>query len=125
MNQCRVSRNSKLEPQFTQSGMVIRTPPEQPVIFAIRFQDRKVVDRRKPVGHEAVVIKFPVLIPIRAIPVTRVIVPLVSEADSDPIPGERPEFLDESVVQLHGPLAGEERNNLVSPVDELRAVPPS
>src|SRR4029077_12308693 len=33
--------NSKLEPQFTQSGMVIRTPPERPVIFALWF--RKVV----------------------------------------------------------------------------------
>ena len=55
---------------------------------------------------------------------TRVIVPLVSEADRDAIPGERPHFLHEPVVQFLHPLAREESNDFVSSIDELRAVPP-
>jgi hypothetical protein len=57
--------------------------------------------------------------------VTRVVVPLVSEAYRDAIPGERLEFLDQPIVQLLGPLAREEDNGFVSSVDELRAVSPS
>lgn len=53
------------------------------------------------------------------------IVPLVSEAYGDPVPGKRPHFLDKPVVQLLGPLAGKESNDLVSSVDELRSVPPA
>ncbi len=34
----------------------------------------------------------------------RVVVPLISEADGDPVPGKRPHFLDKPVVQLLGPL---------------------
>ena len=56
---------------------------------------------------------------------TRVIVPLVSEAYRDAVRGERPQFLDEPIVQLSGPLASEEGNDFVSSVDELRAIPPS
>ena len=56
---------------------------------------------------------------------TRVVVPLVSEAYRDAVPGERPQFLDEPVVQFLGPLAREESNDFVSSLDELRAIPPS
>ena len=34
----------ELEAQVTQSWVVIGTAPKRPVIFAIRFQNRKVVD---------------------------------------------------------------------------------
>ena len=50
---------------------------------------------------------------------TRVVVPLVGEAYGDAIPGERPHFLDESVVQLLSPLAREESDDVLSAVDEL------
>ena len=55
----------------------------------------------------------------------RVVVPLVREAYRDAVPGARPQFLDEPVVQFLDPLASEERQDFVSSVDELRAVPPS
>ena len=50
---------------------------------------------------------------------------LVSEAYGNAVSRESPNFLDEHVVELFGPLAREESNNFASPVDELRAVPPS
>src|SRR5262252_6338112 len=105
--------------------MPIGTAPERPMILALRFLDRKVVDGGKPCGHEPVVIELPVLIAIGAIPVTRVVVPLVSEAHRNAVPGECPQFLDEPIVQFLGPLARQESNDFVSSVDELRAVPPS
>ena len=55
----------------------------------------------------------------------RVGVPFVSEAYSDPVPGKRPQLLDEPVVQLLGPLTREESDNFVSSVDEFRSIPPS
>src|SRR5262245_41737994 len=75
-----------LEAQVTQSWVAVRTATERPVIFAICFQNGKIVDAGKPEGHEAVLIKFPVLIAIGAKPVTRIIVPLVSEAYRDAVP---------------------------------------
>ena len=50
---------------------------------------------------------------------TRVVVPLVREAYRDAVPGERPQFLDEPVVQLFRPLAREESDDFVSSVNEL------
>ena len=56
---------------------------------------------------------------------TRVVVPLVSEAYRNAVPGECPQFLDEPVVQLLRPLASKESNDFITSVDELRPVPPS
>src|SRR5258708_39432913 len=58
-------------------------------------------------------------------PVTRVVVPLVSETYRDAVRRERPHFLDEPVVQLLCPFAREKGNDLLSSVYELRAVSPS
>ena len=53
-----------------------------------------------------------------------VVVPLISEANRDPITCERPELLDQAVVQLPAPLPGEERHDLVAPFDELGPISP-
>jgi FixJ family two-component response regulator len=60
-----------------------------------------------------------VLIAIGAIPATRVIVPLVSEAHGNAVSSERPHFLDESVVELPAPFTREERDDFASTGDEL------
>jgi hypothetical protein len=95
------------------------------VVLAVRGQNGKVVDGCKSRRHKPIIIEFPVLIAVGAIPVIRAVVPLVSEAYSDQVPGERPHFLDQPVVQLLGPLAREKSNDLVSPVDKLRSVNPT
>src|SRR5258707_12180238 len=105
--------------------MFVRPASKRPVVLAIRSQNGKVVDGCKSRRHKPIVVEFPVLIAVGAIPVIRVIVPLVSEAYGDPVPGKRPHFLDKPVVPLLGPLAREERNDFVSAVDELRSVPPA
>ena len=105
--------------------MVVGTPPKRPAVFPIDLQNGQVVDRSKSHGHQSIIVEFPVFIAVRAIPVTRIIAPLVSETYGDPVRGKRPHFLDESVIQFLGPLAREESDDFISSIDELRAVPPS
>ena len=105
--------------------MVIGTTPEPPVIFPICRQNRKVVNGCKPRRHEPLTVEFPVLIAVGAIPVIRLVVPLVSEAYGDPVSGKCPHFLDKPVIQLPGPLAREEINDFVSSVHEFGSIPPS
>ena len=88
--------------------MFVRPASKRPVVLAIRSQNGKVVDGCKSRRHKPIVVEFPVLIAVGAIPVIRVIVPLVSEAYGDPVPGKRPHFLDKPVVPFLGPLVREE-----------------
>src|SRR5260370_22362021 len=104
--------------------MFVRPASKRPVVLAIRSQNGKVVNGCKSRRHKPIVVEFPVLIAVGAIPVIRVIVPLVSEAYGDLGPGKRPHFLDKPVIPLLGPLAREKSNDLVSSVDQLRSVPP-
>src|SRR5581483_843004 len=68
------------------------------------FRDREIVDRGEPKSHETVRIELPVFISIRAKPMTGIVMPLISKPYSDTIPGKRPEFLDEPVIQFFGPF---------------------
>ena len=70
--------------------------------------DRQVVDRGMAPAHEAAGVEFPVLVAVGAEPVVRVVVPLVGEAHGDAILAERPELLDEAVVELAAPFAAQE-----------------
>src|SRR6202049_1554569 len=105
--------------------MFVGPASKRPVVLAIRSQNGKAVDGCKPRRHKPIVVEFPVLIAVGAIPVIRVIVPLISETYGDPVPGKRPHFLDKPVVPLLGPLARQKSNDLVSSVDEVRSVPPA
>src|ERR1700726_3744264 len=98
--------------------MFVGPASKRPVVLAIRSQNGKVVDGCKPRRHKPIVVEFPVLIAVGAIPVIRVIVPLVSEAYGDPVSGKCPHFLDKPVVQFPGPLARKEINDFVSSVNE-------
>jgi hypothetical protein len=51
--------------------------------------------------------------------------PLIGVAHGDPIVGERLELLDQPMVQLLGPLAGQEADDCRSTRGELRAVSPA
>src|SRR5262249_414414 len=53
-----------------------------------------------------------------------IVVPLVGEAHRDAVLGERPELLDQPVVELLRPFAGEEADDLLPPTSELGAIAP-
>ena len=53
-----------LQTEIAQSRVLIRPPPERPVIFSLRFLDGKIVDRGVPEPHQAMLIKLPILIAV-------------------------------------------------------------
>ena len=53
-------------------------------------------------------IELPVLIPIGAEPVARIVVPLVGEADCDAVAVECPEFLDQAILKFLDPFTRED-----------------
>src|SRR5262245_55535866 len=95
-----------------------------PVEQAIGFTDRQVVDRGEPALHQTVAREFPVLVAIGTEPLAGSVVPLIGEADGDPLAGEGPELLDQPVVELCRPLAPEEGDDLAATSDEFGPVPP-
>jgi len=111
-----------LQTQVAKPRMLIRSAAQRPPVLALRFRDRKVIDGRKPRGHETGIVELPVLIPVGPVPLTRIVVPFVSKAHRDAIPRERPQLLDEPIVQLLRPLARKKSDDLASSVEELRAV---
>src|SRR5581483_10065387 len=104
--------------------MIVGPPPERPVVLALGFLDGKIVDARDPAPHQAVLGEFPVLVAVRAEPAAGVVAPLVGEAHGDAVLVERPELLDQPVVELPRPLAAQELDDRRAPREELGAVPP-
>src|SRR5262249_46115942 len=90
----------------------------------LRGIDADVVDRREPLRHQAALVELPVLVAVRTPPLPRLVAALVLEAHRDPVPGERPERLLQPVALLAGPLALQERPDLLPSAQELVAVSP-
>src|SRR5262249_52136089 len=84
-------------------------PQERPLLDA----DRHVIDTRLAAAHQAPLVKLPQLVAVTAEPVAAGVVPLVPEPDRDAILGERPERLDQAVIEFLRPFAGEEGPDLV------------
>src|ERR1700733_11220571 len=74
--------------------------------------------------HDPFGIEFPVFVSIRAVPLSRIVMEFISEANRDPVAIVSPELLDEAVIQLALPFAHQEAHNLFPSVDELCPVPP-
>src|ERR1700744_4197111 len=96
------------EAKVGQARMVVGTPAERPVKFPVGLGDRQVVDARMADRHQPMGVEVPVLVAVATEPVAAVVPPLVGEAHRDPRALERPDLLDQPVVDLVRPLAGEE-----------------
>ena len=59
-------------------------------------------------AHQAVLIELPKLIAIGAKPVAAVVMPFVGEPHRHPVVAKPPQLLDEPVVELLVPFAGQE-----------------
>jgi hypothetical protein len=104
--------------------MLGRARAELPEILAVDFLDRQVVDAREPSPHQTILSEFPVLVTVGTEPVARVVVPLVGEADGDPVLRERPQLLDQPVVELARPFACQEGDDRSPTLEELGTVAP-
>ena len=87
--------------------MVVRTAPQGPVIFALAFRYRQIVDAGDAQPHQTVFVELPVFIAVAAKPMAAVVVPLISETHGYPVLAKSPNFLDEPVVEFARPLSRE------------------
>jgi len=88
---------------------------KQPILLS----DRNIVDAGVPNFREPGVVELPVLISVGPMPLPRLVMRLVHESDSDPVPIKSPDFLDEAILQLFTPLSRKKRNHLGSAVYKL------
>src|ERR1700744_6426255 len=105
--------------------MIVRSLPQGPVIFAIRFLDRQITDAGKSRAHDAFFIELPILVAVGTKPVSRIVVPLIRKTNGDAVLGEGPQLLDDPVIQLLLPLAREEGDNFRPPIHKLRSIAPA
>ena len=104
--------------------MIVGTVAERPMIFALVFANRQIVDAGNPAAHVAIVVKFPIFVSVGAEPVSGIVVPFVGKSDGDAILLEGPKFFDEAIVEFLVPFAGEELNDGVASGEEFRAIAP-
>jgi len=105
----------KLESEFRESGMLVRPTTKWPVKLPIGLGDRQVVDACDAALHETLLVKLPVLIPVRTEPVSAVVARFVGEAHGDPVAREGPELFDQPIIELPRPFTGQECFNLGTP----------
>ena len=94
--------------------MIVGTATKRPVISALAFLDRKIIDTGDPQAHQAAFVEFPILVAITAEPVPAVIVPFIGEANRDAVFPESPDFLDQPVIEFTLPFPGQECLDLCS-----------
>src|SRR5262245_31569451 len=101
------------EAEAAQTRMIVRSPTERPAKRAILLADRLVINRRMACRHQPLRVELPVLVTEGAKPVAGVVMPLVRESNGDAIILERPQFLDQSIVQLAVPFAPKKRDDVL------------
>ncbi len=105
--------------------MIVGAATEGPEKFSLRFSDRQIVYAGDPTHHEAVGSEFPVFVPVGTEPVSALLVPFVGETDSDPVFTERPEFLDQPVIQLLCPFLSEKCDDSCAAGEKFRSIAPN
>src|SRR5580704_14517839 len=96
-----------------------------PVKASVGFRDRNIVDAGFAAAHQAVVVELPLLVAVGTMPLPGIIMPLVLKPHRDAVATERPEILDQAIVEFPRPFAGKERHDRGSALEKLRAVTPA
>src|SRR5271170_2345341 len=73
----RICKRHHSQPEFTQRRVVVGPTSQRPVIAAIAFRNRQIIDAGDAQSHEPVLVELPVFIAIAAKPMAAVVVPLV------------------------------------------------
>src|SRR3954451_14340480 len=110
--------------EFAQTGMIVRTAAERPIIFARAFGDRQIVDAGDAQPHQSMFVKFPILVAVAAEPIAAIVVPFISEAHGDAIVAKCPDFLDQAIIELAIPFSCQERFDFCAALQELTAIAP-
>ena len=86
--------------------MVVWSATKRPMILAVVFLDRKIIDACNSKAGKPVLIVLAILISVGTEPVAAVIMKLIGEADSNSIFSKGPDLLNEAIVQFARPFAG-------------------
>src|SRR6201991_2497952 len=92
---------------------------------AFAFRDGEIVDAGLAPPHQAALVEFPLLVAVGAMPLPGIVVPFILEAHRDAVLIERPEILDQAIVMLLRPFAGEECDDRLAAFKEFGAVTPA
>src|SRR3954469_5971391 len=96
----------------------------RPAEAAIGLGDHDIVDAGLAPAHQPGLVEFPLLVAIGAVPSAILIMPFILEANGDAVVGEGPEVLDQAIVVLLLPFAGEEFGDRRAALEKLAAVTP-
>jgi hypothetical protein len=96
-----------LKSEITQGWVIVGTATQWPVILAFTLLDWQVIDAGDAQVHQPVFIELPVLVAIAAEPIAAIVVPFVGEANRDSILAEGPNLLDQAIIKLAIPFAGQ------------------
>src|SRR5271169_3984938 len=105
--------------------MIVGTAAERPEKPAVGLLDPQIVDAGDAPAHFAGLVEFPVLVAVAAEPMAAVVVPLIGKTHRNAIVAERPQFLDQAIIEFAVPLARQERHDGVAALQELHAVAPA
>ena len=97
----------------------------RPVEAAVLLGELHIIVAGLAPAHQAVRVELPMLIAIGAVSLTVGIVPLILETQRDAIGLERPEVLDQAIVQFGRPFAREKGDNGGSALEKFRAMAPA
>src|SRR5947208_15802714 len=104
--------------------MSIGTTTKWPMILAVRFLDRQVINGGTPKSHQAIAIKFPVLVAIGTEPIARVVMPFIGEPHGDAVCAISPKLFAQPVVEFFGPRTCQKLNDFGSSDGEPGASSP-
>src|SRR5438034_959599 len=100
-------------------------PRGRPVEAPLALLDGDIVDAGLAPPHQAVLVELPLLVAVGAMPLPGIVVPFILKAHGDAVLIERPEILDQAVVVLLRPFAGEEGDDRLASFNEFGAVTPA
>ena len=104
--------------------MVVWSAPQRRVKLAISRSDGMFVDACDTPAHQPIGLEFPILVTISAKPLPAVVAVFVGEADRDTVVGKGPQFLDQPVIKLSRPFAGEKGLYGFAAGEELSPISP-
>src|SRR5659263_528504 len=104
--------------------MIVWASPQRPMVLAVPFFNRQIVDTGDAALHLAILSELPVLIAIRAEPITCIIMPFIRETNRNTILTKCEHLFDQAVIKFLRPFPFLKFNDLLATVYELSPVAP-
>src|SRR5712672_2945732 len=91
----------RLRRTIPESGNIRRPRPRcRPVKAAVFFRNRDIVDAGFAAAHQAMLVEFPLLVAVGAMPLPGIVMPFVLKPHRDAVAVERPDILDQAIVEF-------------------------